>query len=88
MVIVSPWVKRSYTDSTTTTQPYGMQSFIVHNFGLEGLSHQVARTYDYHRAFDFHQRPLSGVKTTTQSIPKAERARLRALAPTLKDDVS
>jgi phospholipase C len=88
MVIVSPWVKSGYTDSHKTMQPYGMQAFIEHTFGLAGLSHQVSGSYDYHRAFDFHQKPLTGIKMTTQSISRAERARLRVLAPTLRNDVS
>jgi phospholipase C len=88
MVIVSPWVKRAHTDTQTTALPYGMQAFIEHNFGLEPLSREVSTSYDYHRAFDFHQQPLSGTKVTRQSISARERARLRALAPTWKGDIS
>ncbi len=41
MVIVSPWVKRAYTDNTTAVQPYSMLAFVQHNFGLAPLTRQV-----------------------------------------------
>jgi phospholipase C len=88
MVIVSPWVKRAYTDGRATRQPYGVQAFIQHNFGLGPLSREVSRSYDYHLAFDFRQRPLTGIKITRQTISKREQVRLRKLAPTIEHDVS
>jgi phospholipase C len=86
MVIVSPWVKPSYTDSVTAVQPYSMLAFVQHNFGLGSLSRGVDEAYDYSRSFDFSQQPLRPVTMTTGQIPQAERVELRHLLPKFADD--
>jgi phospholipase C len=88
MIIVSPWAKSGYTDSTTALQPYSMLTFIQHNFGLASLSSQVAGSYDYADSFDFSQVPVAAVTMTHTVITKAERARLARLAPLIKDAVT
>lgn len=86
MVIVSPWARAGYTDSTTAIQPYSMLSFIDHNFGLPDLTPGVANAYDYAASFDFTQVPLRGATMTHATISNAEKARLARLAPRVKDD--
>lgn len=80
MVIVSPYAKPTYVDSTTAVQPYSMLTFIDHTFGLPDLNSEVGSAYDYANAFDFTQRPLAGPKMTTTKISAAERAELARLA--------
>ncbi len=86
MVIVSPWAKPAYTDSTTAVQPYSMLAFIQHNFGLASLTSDVDNAYDYRNSFDFGQQPLVGPAMTRTGISAGERARLAKLAPTIEDD--
>ena len=86
MIIVSPWVKPVYTDSRIASQPYSMLTFIQHNFGLANLSQAVSAAYDYSGVFDFNQTPLTGIPMTHTPISKAERERLKRLAPLVRDD--
>jgi phospholipase C len=79
MVIVSPWAKRSFTDSRTAVQPYSMLAFIQHNFHLGRLSRHVNHAYDYRHVFDFNQRPLGPAKLTHSHISDRERAELASL---------
>jgi phospholipase C len=79
MVIVSPWAKRSFTDSRTAVQPYSMLAFIQHNFGLHRMSRNVNHAYDYRHVFDFNQRPLGPAKLTHSHISERERAELARL---------
>jgi phospholipase C len=88
MIIVSPWAKAGYTDSTTALQPYSMLTFIQHTFGLAELSPQVSGAYDYTDSFDFTQTPLTGPRMTRTHISEHERARLRKLAPLIEDSVT
>jgi phospholipase C len=81
MVIVSPWARPTYTDSTVAVQPYSMLAFLQHNFGLQSLSDNVDTAYDYFRAFDFTQQPLGGVPMTHTSISREERRRLAKMPP-------
>jgi phospholipase C len=86
MVIVSPYAKPAFTDSTTAVQPYSMLSFIDHNFGLPALTPEVANAYDYTNAFDFKQSPLSPIATTHTKIPARTRARVAKLARLWRND--
>ncbi len=88
MVIISPYTKAGYTDSTTAVQPYSMLSFVDHAFGLPDLTPAVGNAYDYADSFDFTQTPLSGIPLTHRDIPKRERKRLAHLAaiPSVGDD--
>jgi phospholipase C len=86
MVIVSPYAKPVYTDSTTAVQPYSMLAFIQHDFGLASLTPAVDAAYDYMGSFDFTQTPLAGPAMVHTNIPKSERVRLAKLLPTIEDD--
>ena len=52
MVIVSPFAKLGYTDSTPTTFA-GTLAFVEHTFGLAALNTTDASAYDYRNAFCF-----------------------------------
>jgi phospholipase C len=75
MVIVSPWVKRGYVDSRTTSIA-SVMAFAERVFDLPSLTEEDAAAYSYRRAFDFHQRPLRPVPMTKTRIPTAKRERL------------
>jgi phospholipase C len=79
MVIISPYAKPAFTDSTTAVQPYSMLSFIDHSFGLPALTPAVANAYDYSNAFDFSQTPLSPIATTHTPIPARTQAEVASL---------
>jgi phospholipase C len=53
MVIVSPWAKLGYSDSTPTTFA-GTLSFVEHLFGLAPLTTADATAYDYRGSFCFN----------------------------------
>ena len=75
-VIVSPYAKRSYTDSRRAEIP-SFLSFTEHTFNLPALSTEDAAAYDFSKAFDFHQTPLGPAPMTRSTIPKSERDRIR-----------
>jgi phospholipase C len=86
MVIVSPWARRSYTDSRTAIQPYSMLTFLQHNFGLRHLTKNVSTAYDYRRSFNFDRRhPLPGVRMTESPLSAEKMARLAAIPNHVND---
>jgi phospholipase C len=76
MVIVSPWVKPVYTDSTTAVQPYSMLAFIDHNFGLRPLTSQVGNAYDYGNSFDFATPNTETPQMVHTHVSKEEKAKV------------
>ena len=52
MIIISPYAKPGYTDSTVSTFA-SMLAFIEHNFGVAPLSNVDAKSYYYTNSFDF-----------------------------------
>ena len=52
MVIVSPWARPGYTDSTVASTA-SLLAFTEHTFGLAPLGTADANAYDYSAAFDF-----------------------------------
>ena len=72
MVIVSPYSKPSYTDSTAASYA-SVLAFTEHNFGLPALSTVDATAYDYSASFDFTQKPLAPVHMVTRAISDRER---------------
>ncbi len=86
MVIVSPWAKRGYTDSTTAVQPYSMLAFIEDTFGLAPLTSAVSRAYDYSNSFDFSQRSVHGPRMSASPVSRSERAHVARLRPQVRND--
>jgi phospholipase C len=78
MVIVSPWAKPGYTDSTQASYA-SMLALTEHNFGLLPLSNRDRTAYDYRNSFNFSQQPLAPVRMTTTKLPRSEVLRLRRM---------
>jgi phospholipase C len=78
MVIVSPYAKPGYTDSTTASTN-SILAFIEHTFGLAPLRRADANAYDYMGAFDFSQVPLPPITMTHTAIPLRERHAIAAM---------
>jgi len=57
MVIVSPYARHGYTDTTATTFA-GILAYTEHNFGLTPLGVNDKKAYPFTHAFNYHQRPL------------------------------
>ncbi len=71
MVIVSPWVKPGYTDSTVASTA-SMLAFTEHTLGLEPLGAADATAYDYSNAFDFSSyAPPSPPRMVVTPVPKS-----------------
>lgn len=77
MVIVSPYAKKGFTDSTPATFA-SILAFTEHTLGLAPLSQNDAQAYDYSDSFDFTQTPLAPTPMVSTSIPPSTRAALLA----------
>jgi phospholipase C len=85
MVIVSPFAKKGYTDSTVTSQA-SLLAFIEHLTGVPSLGTNDTTAYDYAGAFSWKTVNASQVRTMTQRISRGERRRIaRYQQATLKD---
>jgi phospholipase C len=67
MVIVSPYAKQAYTDSHPATLA-SVLKFTEEAFGLEPLSVNDRRAYDYANSFDFAAKP-TGLRVTMKQYP-------------------
>jgi phospholipase C len=82
MVIVSPYAKPGFTDSTDATFA-SMLAFTEHNFGLSPLNSADGSAYDYSNSFNFSQAPRNGIRMVRSTIPRWE---LRWIASQPPDD--
>lgn len=71
LVIVSPYVKPGYTDSTSTTFA-GILAYVEHNFGLAALGVNDANAYAYANAFNYSQKPLGPIPMVNRRIPPGD----------------
>ncbi len=76
MVIVSPWARPHYTDSTVASQPDSMLAFVQHVFGLKSFNPGVDSAYDFANSFNFAQTPLAPVPAVEVPISPAEQRQL------------
>jgi len=84
MIIVSPYAKQGYTDSTPAVFA-SMLAYVERTFGLGTLNPcgptlgctDDANAYDYAGAFDYSQTPLSPIPVSFAPIPRWERRYLR-----------
>ncbi len=84
MIIVSPYAKAHFTDSSLATTA-SLLAFTEHTLGLAALSTADANAYDYADSFDFTQTPLSPTTLTKTAIPRTSTHYL-ATHPTNPDD--
>jgi phospholipase C len=83
LIIVSPYAKPGYTDTTATTFA-GILAYTEHNFGLTPLGANDAGAYDFKHAFNYSQVPLKPVPIVHRPLP-ASAKRIR-LTPALEND--
>jgi phospholipase C len=72
VIIVSPFAKQGFTDSTPATF-LAMLAFAEHSLGVRPVNARDRGSYDYANAFDFTQVPLGPVRMTTTPVPAWER---------------
>lgn len=85
MIIVSPFAKPGYTDTTPATFA-GVLAYTEHNFGLAPLGVNDASAYPFTHAFNYSQAPRRPVPMRTRPLPPSERS--IKLSPALLDDPS
>ncbi len=69
LVIVSPYAKRGYTDTTPATFA-GILAYTEHTFGLNPLGINDKKAYPFTNAFDYHQRPLHPARMVYRPWPR------------------
>jgi phospholipase C len=69
LVIVSPFAKPGYTDTTATTFA-GLLGFVEHNFGLQPLGSNDAAAYPFTNAFNLSQAPLKPARMIYRKWPQ------------------
>src|SRR5215472_9145540 len=72
LVIVSPFAKQGFTDSTPATFN-SILAFAEQTYGLQPLSQNDAQAYPFTGAFNFGQRPLRPVRMVSRPVPKTDR---------------
>ena len=70
VVIISPYARAGYTDSTVATTA-SLLAFTEHTFGLAPLGLADGNAYDYSNAFNFSQTPLGVVRLTQTPVPQS-----------------
>ena len=68
MIIVSPWAKAGFTDSSPATFA-SIVAFTEHVFQLPPLGAADNTAYDYMNSFDFGGSPLRPVRLATRPVP-------------------
>jgi phospholipase C len=71
MVIVSPWAKPGYTDSSVASFA-SLLAFTEHTFGLAALTEADSRAYDYRNSFDFARAHLEDTELEQHPVPAWE----------------
>ena len=71
MVIVSPYARAGYTDSTPATFA-SILAYTEQTFDLAPLGINDAEAYPYTNSFDYSQTPLAGIPMVRETISKAE----------------
>ena len=75
MIIISPYAKPGYTDSTTADFA-SILAMIEHRWGLAPLTPLDANAYDYSNSFDFSTVNPSKPHMVYRPLPAKERAYL------------
>jgi phospholipase C len=71
MVIVSPYARPGFVDSTTASFP-SMLAYVEHVFGIAPLGPEDAAAYDYAGAFDYSQTPRKPIQLRQHPVPRWE----------------
>ncbi len=84
MLIVSPYARAQYTDSTPASFD-SVLAYIEHTFGLAPLASGDAGAYDYVNAFDYSERPRAPVRMVRVPVPPSERRWIERHPPDTDD---
>ena len=68
LIIVSPYARPGYTDTTTTTFA-GILAYAERTFGLAPLGANDAAAYPYSNAFNYAQQPLKPTPLVHRPLP-------------------
>src|SRR5262249_38148687 len=68
LVIVSPYAKPGYTDSTATTFA-GILAYTERTFNISPLALNDARAYPFTKAFNYSQAPLRPARMVPRKLP-------------------
>jgi phospholipase C len=71
LVIVSPYAKPGYTDTTATTFA-GILAYTEHTFGLAPLGANDAKAYPFTNAFNYSQTAQRPVRMVTRPVPRGD----------------
>jgi phospholipase C len=85
MLIVSPWARPQYTDSTAATFA-SVLAFTEHIYGMASLGAADASAYDYRNAFDFGESPTRPIHLVTHAVPSASLRAIAAHPPSARQD--
>ena len=72
LLIVSPYARPGFTDSTPTTFA-GILAYTEQTLGLRSLSKNDARAYGFANAFNYNQTPLAPVRMVHRPLPASAR---------------
>src|SRR5215467_7164619 len=72
LLIVSPYARPGFTDSTPTTFA-GILAYTEQTLGLRSLSKNDARAYGFANAFNYNQRPLAPIHMAHRPLPASAR---------------
>ena len=72
LLIVSPYARPGYTDTTPTTFA-GILTYAEQTFGLRSLSKNDASSYGFANAFNYHQAPLAPARMVQRPLPASAR---------------
>jgi phospholipase C len=81
MVIVSPYARSSFTDTTVASSYDSVLAFTERVFGLQPLTTRDAGAYDFFGAFNFSKQHLETVRLRNHPLPRWERVWLRKHLP-------
>ena len=76
MVIVSPYARAGFTDSTDATFA-SLLAYTEHTFDLQTLGADDINAYDFANSFDYAQAPLSPIPLSQHPVPAASRRYVR-----------
>jgi len=72
LLIVSPYARPGFTDSTPTTFA-GILAYTEQTLGLRSLSKNDARAYGFANAFNYNQKPLAPIRMVHRPLPASAR---------------
>jgi hypothetical protein len=76
MVIVSPYARAGFTDSTGATFA-SLLAYTEHTFDLQPLGTEDTNAYDFANSFDYTQTPLPPIPLAQHPVPASSKRYVR-----------